>query len=103
MTEGGDTVRDDVDRRRFVLRTDAGDAELTYHPSHGRLVLVHTGVPEEVRRSGVAGRLMEAAVERAARTGEVIVPRCSYARRWLAERPDVTAALTVDWILPDPR
>jgi uncharacterized protein len=97
---GDEGVCDDVEHGRFLLRTGAGEAELAYRAGDGRLVLVHTGVPEAVRRRGIADRLMQAAVHRAARTGEVIVPWCSYARRWLAERPDVTADLAVDWTPP---
>lgn len=95
-TDRAGGVVDDVGGQRFVLVEDGVEAELTYRERDGRLVLVHTGVPDEIGGRGIAGRLVQAAVDRAARTGEVLVPRCPYARSWLARHPDEASAVTVE-------
>jgi uncharacterized protein len=89
------TVIDDADQRRFLVSEDGVDAELVYRADGNRLVLVHTEVPEEFRGRGVGGRLVAAAVDRARSTGEVVVPRCPYARRWLREHPEAVEGVVL--------
>lgn len=98
-SEGYDeqSVVDDREHRRFVIADDAVDAELVYRREGDRLILVHTGVPEELSGRGIGGRLVRGAVEHAARDGLTVVPRCQYARRWLEEHPDVARTVSVDW------
>ena len=94
------TVVDDTDAHRFRYAEDGVEAELVYRATPGRLTLVHTGVPEALGGRGIGGRLVRAALERAARTGETIAPGCPYARAWLEKHPDETAAATIDWSEP---
>ncbi len=89
------TIVDDADNRRFLL--EPVDAQLDYHVDGNRLVLVSTWVPEAVRGRGIGGRLVHAAVERAAARGETVVPRCSFARSWLEDHPEVAATVAIDW------
>jgi predicted GNAT family acetyltransferase len=88
-------VIDEADEHRFVYRTGDDEAELVYRAEPGRLVLVHTEVPDAFRGQGIGGRLVEAAIDRAAERGETVVPECSYARRWLEEHPDAATRVTV--------
>lgn len=88
-------VIDEADEHRFVYRTGDDEAELIYRSEPGRLVLVHTEVPGAFRGQGIGGRLVAAAVDRAAQRGETIVPECPYARRWLEEHPEVAGRVTV--------
>ena len=90
-------VIDETHRNRFIASADGADAELTYRVDGHRLVLLHTGVPAQFRGQGVGGRLVSAAVDRAHARGEVIVPRCSYARRWLRDHPDAAGDVSVEW------
>ncbi len=82
---------------RFVVREQGATAELTYEVTGGRLVLVHTGVPDELGGRGIAARLLEAAIEKAEREHLTIVPYCPFARRWLRDHPDAAGSTTVDW------
>lgn len=95
MTDGRDRIVDDRDHR-FVLEGD-DRAELVYRINGRRLVLIHTEVPKELRDRGIAGRLVAAAVARAADEGLTVVPLCPYASQWLTEHPEVSATVTVDW------
>jgi predicted GNAT family acetyltransferase len=91
------TATDQEERHRFVVRDDGVEAELVYRAENGRLVLLHTEVPAEFRGQGIAGRLVAAAADRARNRGEVVVPRCPYARKWLGEHAEAVDGVTVDW------
>jgi predicted GNAT family acetyltransferase len=93
MTE----IRDDAERHRYVLDVDGTEAELVYRAEPGRLVLVHTEVPESLGGQGIGGRLVRTAVARAAAEGLTVVPWCPFARRWLKEHADVAETVTIDW------
>ena len=90
-------VTDNQAESRFEIRSGGYLAELIYHRHGNRLVLIHTEVPEELERHGIGGRLVTAAVDRAAREGLTIVPYCPFARSWLERHPDVAGRVTIDW------
>ncbi|QGG93646.1 GNAT family N-acetyltransferase [Actinomarinicola tropica] len=96
MSDATDII-DDADEQRFVYREDGAEAELTYRAEGGRLVLDHTGVPDAMGGKGVAARLVQSAIDRAARSGETVVPRCPYVQRWLERHPDEAGRITIDW------
>jgi uncharacterized protein len=84
-------VRDDRDQGRFAVERDGAVAELVYKTEPGRLIIVHTEVPEVLGGRGVGGQLVRAAVARAAAEGLTVVPWCplrppvagrSPGRRW---------------------
>jgi uncharacterized protein len=90
-------VTDNQAESRFEIRAGGYLAELIYHRRGNRLVLIHTEVPEELERHGLGGRLVTAAVDRAAREDLTIVPLCPFARGWLERHPDVAGRVTIDW------
>ena len=91
------TAVDEPENQRFTLTDKSIGAELTYHLSGGRLVLTHAGVPPQHRNQGIAGLLVQAAVDRAAESGETIVPQCPYVRSWLEDHPDQAERINVAW------
>jgi len=96
-------VVDATDENRFVIRGDGAlEAELVYRAQGDRLVLVHTGVPEEWGGRGIGGRLVRAAAARARAERLTVVPWCPFARRWLRDHPDEAAGVTIDWDTPPP-
>ena len=90
-------VIDNADASRFELREDGWLAELVYRVRGGRLVLIHTEVPLELEGRGIGGRLVTAAVDRAAREGLTLVPLCPFARGWLERHPEAASKAVVDW------
>ena len=60
-------------------------------------MLVHTEVPVELEGRGIGGRLVTAAVDRAAREGLTLVPLCPFARSWLERHPEVASKAVIDW------
>ena len=58
-------VIDDPTQHRLELEHEGVTAELVYRVRNGRLVLVHTGVPDELEGHGIGGRLVRAALDKA--------------------------------------
>ena len=85
------------DGRRLVLTEEGHSAWLGYRLEPGRLVIVHTEVPEELAGKGVGGQLVAAAVARANDEHLTVVPWCPFARRWLEQHHEVAATTTIDW------
>ncbi len=90
-------IQHDAAGHRFVLRDGGYEAELVYRIAPERLVIVHTGVPDELGGRGIGGRLVTAAVEYAMEQARIVVPECSFARKWLHDHPDVASMVTIDW------
>ena len=90
-------VIDNTGASRFELREDGRLAELVYRSRGDRLVLVHTEVPLELEGRGIGGRLVTAAVDRAAREGLTLVPLCPFARGWLERHPEAATRAVIDW------
>jgi predicted GNAT family acetyltransferase len=90
-------VTDNTAESRFEAHLGDLVAVLTYRLRAGRLVLVHTGVPEELSGRGLAGRLTQAAIAKAVADGLTIVPLCPFARSWLQRHPEAAAGITIDW------
>lgn len=101
MTDTNDaTVIDNQAASRLELHADGEIAELVYHKNGNRLVLVHTGVPESLTGHGIAGRLVQAALDMAVAEGKTIAPKCPYARSWLERHPAEAAKVAIDWTEP---
>jgi hypothetical protein len=90
-------VTDNQPESRFELRAGGRLAELRYRRNGRRLVLIHTEVPPELEGGGIGGRLVTAAIDRAAQDSMTIVPLCSFARGWLQRHADVASRVTIDW------
>jgi uncharacterized protein len=100
MTGSANDGQDYHDRSRFVLEEAGSTAELVYRNEPGRLVLIHTDVPDPLADRGIGGRLVQAAVERAKTEGLTIVPWCPFARTWLSEHPDAVGGIDIDAAMP---
>jgi uncharacterized protein len=81
----------------IVYLPSAVRAELIYHRRGNRLALIHTEVPPELEGRGIGGKLVTAAIDRAAREGLTLVPLCPFARGWLERHPDAAARSVIDW------
>jgi uncharacterized protein len=90
-------ITDNQSESRFELRVGDLLAELMYHRNGKRFVLLHTEVPTELEGRGIGGRLVAAAIDRAARQGLTVVPLCPFARTWLERHADEAAKATIDW------
>jgi len=91
------TVTDNRDKSRLEIHEDGHLAELVYRTRGGRLVLVHTGVPDALEGRGLGADLVRAAIDKAARDGMTVVPLCPFARSWLERHPAEAARVPIDW------
>ena len=96
MVTGEPTVVDHPEENRFVVDVDGVEAELVYRRLGRRFVLRHTAVPKAVGGRGIGGLLVQAAVDKAAAEGLIVVPTCPYAASWLRAHPDVAAKVAVE-------
>jgi predicted GNAT family acetyltransferase len=95
------TVTDNADASRLEIHADGDVAELIYRTRAGRLVLIHTEVPDSLGGRGLGGQLVLGAIGKAVHEGLTIVPLCPFARGWLERHPDEAARVTIDWAQPD--
>lgn len=78
----------DADARRFNTVVDGSTGYLTYDLDDGRMTITHTIVPREIGGRGIAGKLVQAALEHARAEGWKVDPACSYADVWMQRHPD---------------
>jgi predicted GNAT family acetyltransferase len=97
---GTNDISDVTAEHRFLYVEDGVEAQLVYEVNGTQLTLVHTEVPEQLGGRGIAGQLVRAAVDRAAASGETVLPWCPYARKWLHAHPDDAARIAIDWSDP---
>jgi uncharacterized protein len=90
-------VTDNQAGSRFELRADGAAAELSYRRRADRLIIIHTAVPPELEGRGLGGKLVAAAVDRAAQEGLTLVPLCPFARQWLERHAGESARVAIDW------
>ncbi len=90
-------VTDNQDASRLEITVDGELAELVYRTRAGRLILVHTEVPEALGGRGLGGELVRAAISKATAAGMTVVPLCPFARSWLEGHPDEAATIPIDW------
>lgn len=101
-TDGAEVV-DLTAESRFVIRLDGAEAELAYRLNGRRIVLIHTEVPATLEGHGLGGRLVRAALRRAAAEGLTVVPWCPFASDFLRRHPDDAAGVNVEWAEPADR
>ncbi|MFT4197764.1 MAG: GNAT family N-acetyltransferase [Pseudoxanthomonas sp.] len=85
------TIQHDPAARRFTVELDGHQAGLDYSLHGDRLSIDHTLVPEAIGGRGVAGRLVQVAMEYARAQGLGVVPACAYARAWIQRHPEYAA------------
>lgn len=87
-------IRHDRDRERFVVGEGGREAFVEYAREGLILAINHTEVPPEMGGRGIAGKLVEAALQYARQEGLKVLPRCSYADAYMrrhAEHGDLRA------------
>jgi len=79
---------------RFVIQTDAGEAELTMaYVRDGVFNADHTFTPQALRGQGIAGKLYDAMIADAKAQGYKIIPGCPYIDVKFKRNPEDRAAV----------
>ena len=83
------TIRDNADQSRFEIYLDdtlAGYAD--YDDQDGQRVFPHTVTLPQFRGQGLAGRLVEHALDEARDQERRVVPACSFVADYVAAHPE---------------
>ena len=85
----GIEIRHDEEQQRFVAEVDGAEAVVQYRqPDEHTLDLYRTYTPDALRGRGIAGRIVEAALEHAQAVGLRVVPTCPYVARFIEKHPE---------------
>ena len=91
-------VRKNIDRGRFEVLVDGEVAGYTeYEVGSGVITLPHTVVEERFGGQGLAGLLVQFAVDDIRAEGYLVHPVCSYVKKWLHRHPEYA-----DLVAPGP-
>lgn len=77
------------EKERIYINDKSGKliAEITFPTKDGVSTIDHTFVDESLRGQGVAGKLMEEAINHILNNNNKISATCSYAVKWLEKHP----------------
>jgi predicted GNAT family acetyltransferase len=83
------TVRDNPDQHRYELHEDGRLAAFTEYRLHGEVAdFVHTETCDGFDGRGLAGTLVQQALDDARRRGWQVRPSCPYVRSWIGKHPE---------------
>ena len=80
--------------KRFEATVDGQLCRCDYLRVGDTLHLRQTEVPQALQGRGIAGMLVEAAVDYAAANSLKVMPLCSYARAWMRRHPETHSLLS---------
>ena len=81
-------VTDNRELGQFELRTEGGTALIAYERDGGRILLVHTEVPDAMEGQGIGSRLVRGALDLVRAEGLRVVPRCSFVAAYMNRHPE---------------
>jgi len=81
------------EKHRFEATVDGHEGRLDYTVRGDVMTLVHTEVDPALKGRGVAGALVEAALDHARANGLKVVPRCEYAASYIERHPESKSLL----------
>ena len=76
-------IAHDQERRRFSTLVEGVEGRVDYTREGDVLTITHTYVPTLIGGRGIAGQLVQAAMDYARAEGLRVDPRCSYAADWM--------------------
>lgn len=82
------TILHDAAQGRFSATVDGHVGYVEYVVRDGVMDILHTIVPEEIGGRGIAGRLVQAALDYARGADLKVRPTCEYAAAWMARHPE---------------
>ena len=82
------TIEHRPDQHRFEATLEAGRGEVAYRLDGDVMTILHTEVDPALEGQGVAGRLVQAALDHARANGLKVEPVCSYAGKYMQRHPE---------------
>lgn len=80
-------VTDNRELDQFEMKAGDALALIAYRREAGRIVLVHTEVPDALAGQGIGSRLVRGALDLIRAEGLRVVPRCSFVAAYMARHP----------------
>jgi uncharacterized protein len=90
-------VTHDPATQQFLARVAGGVAVLQYRREPGRIVFLHTEVPEAARGHGVADHLARAGLDYARASGLAVVPLCPFVAAYLKRHAEYQPLVDPKW------
>lgn len=81
-------ITHDARAQRFTAPVDGGTATCLYRLNGTRMDIVHTEVPWMVEGRGIAGQMVQAALDHARQQGWRVRPLCSYVAAYIRRHPE---------------
>ena len=81
-------IRHDSVGQRFSTVVDGIEAHLDYERNAAMITITHTLVPQPIGGRGIAGQLVQAALEYARGADLKVRPLCSYSDAWMRRHPE---------------
>ncbi|WP_255516269.1 GNAT family N-acetyltransferase [Luteimonas suaedae] len=81
-------IRHDRRRGLFEVEVEGYAAQLAYRLEDGVMAITGTRVPPPVGGRGIAGRLVDAALQHARAEALRVDPRCAYAAAYIDRHPE---------------
>ena len=93
MDEPAGEVVDNPAEHRFEMKIGEDVAAVYYTEKDGRIVLVHTEVPQHLSGHGYGSKLARGVFEQLKAGGRRVVARCPFMAAYAARHPDYAAML----------
>lgn len=74
--------------KQFELHASGHTAFLEYHLEGEKIFMTHTEAPKELRGTGAASKLVQAALQYSRDNGLTVVPSCSYVADYINKNPE---------------
>ena len=84
-------IRHVPEHSRFEATVEGHRCRADYRLVDGVMLLTHTEVAPAIEGRGIAGELIQAALDHAQASGLKVRPQCSYARHYLQQHPESAA------------
>lgn len=96
------TVRDNPRELRYELvEGDTVVGEIRYRREPDAIALVHTEIEPAHEGQGLAGTLVEGALQNLRERGLRVIPVCPFVRAWLRGHPEYADLVASDPAIPD--
>ncbi len=86
-------IVDNPSEHRFELALGDATAVACYTAEDGRIVLIHTEVPQALSGRGIGSRLAQGVFEALRAKGRRVVARCPFMAAYASRQPDYAAML----------
>ncbi|MDY3331702.1 MAG: GNAT family N-acetyltransferase [Pelistega sp.] len=75
-------------QQQFTTEVDGHTAHIDYELNNNVMNITHTIVPDAIGGRGIAGKLMEYALNTAKEKAWKVIPSCSYAEAYIKRHPE---------------